>query len=287
MTGMNDASIDPADPDAPDTFEADDDAPAPDGAVERKRKSIQSVETGIRVLNALADARRSLRLRDLALLSEMSKSQAHRYLLAFVNTGLVRQDAASGLYELGPMALRIGLAALSRVDAVNEATVELRKLVDATGHTGILSIWGDFGPTIIRWMDGSHPVVVSLNVGSILPVLNTAAGLVFCAFGSPTKVEPLMMREAATAGQPYETIQQRIAEVRASGYATTQGMMVPSLAAIAAPVRDTQGLCIATIALSASLSNRHFLDPELIDQVRAAAANASSAVGWNPAIGDS
>lgn len=249
---------------------------------ERKRKSIQSVETGIRVLNVLASERKSLRLRDLAALSDMSKSQAHRYLLAFINTGLVRQDNASGLYELGPTALRIGLAALSRVDAVHEATVELRKLVDHTGHTGIISIWGDYGPTIIRWMDGQHPVVVSLGVGSTLPVLNTAAGLVFCAFGAPTKIEPQLTRELTTSGMNYAAIQERIEQVRASGYATTQGMMVPSLAAISAPVRDSQGVCVATLALSAPLSNRHFLDAELITQILEAAGNASAAIGWDP-----
>ena len=95
-----------------------------------------------------------------------------------------------------------------------------------------------------------------------------------------------MMREATTTGQSYEVVQQRITEVRALGYATTQGLMVPSLAAVAAPVRNTQGLCIATIALSASLTNRHFPEPELISQVCAAAAHASSAIGWNAAVGD-
>src|SRR3546814_7852931 len=43
-----------------------------------------------------ADAEGPQRLRDIAAVSELSRSQAHRYLLSYVNTGMVRQDSESG-----------------------------------------------------------------------------------------------------------------------------------------------------------------------------------------------
>src|SRR3546814_2090430 len=81
---------------------------------EAKRKSIQSVEIGVSVLKVLADAEGPQRLRDIAAVSGLSRSQAHRYLLSYANTGMVRQDSESGLYELGPLAITIGLAGLRR-----------------------------------------------------------------------------------------------------------------------------------------------------------------------------
>src|SRR3546814_19122312 len=53
---------------------------------EAKRKSIQSVEIGVSVLKVLADAEGPQRLRDIAAVSGLSRSQAHRYLLSYVNT---------------------------------------------------------------------------------------------------------------------------------------------------------------------------------------------------------
>ena len=57
------------------------------------RKAIQSVEIGVRVLRALMDCPRDgAHLREVAEKSGLSRSQAHRYLLSFVNTGVVEQQ---------------------------------------------------------------------------------------------------------------------------------------------------------------------------------------------------
>src|SRR3546814_16935606 len=97
-------------------------------------------------------------------------SQAHRYLQAYINTGLVQQEPADGRYSLGPTALKIGLSALSRLDVIRITTAYLRQLADDLETTGLLSIWGDYGPTIIRWLDGGVPIATSLHVGSVLPI---------------------------------------------------------------------------------------------------------------------
>ena len=73
------------------------------------------------VLEVLARGDGPLMLRDLAAAAGMSAAKAHRYLVSFQRLGLVQQDSISTRYELGPAALRVGLAALSRVDAVRMA----------------------------------------------------------------------------------------------------------------------------------------------------------------------
>src|SRR3546814_10507829 len=79
---------------------------------EAKRKSIQSVEIGVSVLKVLADAEGPQRLRDIAAVSGLSRSQAHRYLLSYVNPGMVRQASESGLSEPGPLPIPTGSAGL-------------------------------------------------------------------------------------------------------------------------------------------------------------------------------
>jgi hypothetical protein len=89
---------------------ADEDTPS--------RAGIQSVEVGFELLNAMAEASGPMMLRDLAAAAGMSAAKAHRYLVSFQRMGLVAQDPVSTRYDLGPAALRLGLASLSRIDAV-------------------------------------------------------------------------------------------------------------------------------------------------------------------------
>ena len=85
------------------------------------RAGIQSVEVGFELLSALSQATGALMLRDLAAAAGMSAAKAHRYLVSFQRMGLVMQYPVSTRYDLGPAALRLGLASLSRLDAVKLA----------------------------------------------------------------------------------------------------------------------------------------------------------------------
>ena len=84
----------------------------------KERAGIQSVEVGFGLLQALGEAPGPLMLRDLARAANMSAAKAHRYLVSFQRLQLVVQDPASTRYDLGPAALKLGLAALERLDAV-------------------------------------------------------------------------------------------------------------------------------------------------------------------------
>src|SRR5256884_8593611 len=104
----------------------------------RKRRGIQSIDTGIRVLEALENADGPLALKDLSAQAELDPSSAHRYLASFVRCGLVRQDADSR-YDFGPLALHIGLAAVRRIDPVQLAEQAPPPLVAQTGYTPLPS----------------------------------------------------------------------------------------------------------------------------------------------------
>ena len=101
----------------------------------KERAGIQSVEVGFALLDVLAKAEGPLMLRDLAAAAGMSAAKAHRYLVSFQRLGLVVQDTSNTRYELGPATLRLGLATLSRLDAVKMARERLPALMESIGHT--------------------------------------------------------------------------------------------------------------------------------------------------------
>jgi DNA-binding IclR family transcriptional regulator len=242
-----------------------------------ERRGIQSVEIGMRVIEALRAARAPLHLKDLAKASGLPTSNCHRYVVSFVRTGFLAQDINSGRYDLGPRLLQAGLAALARTDPIGVSTTALERLVDATGNTGLLSVWADLGPTIVRWMPGLAAVRTSLSTGSTLPLLTSATGRVFLAFLPPRQTAALLANETLSDNVEPGLL---AAGVRSSGISRVSGDHIPGLSAVAAPVLDAHGEAQAVITL---VGARKGIAAAAVDRLRREAAEASARLGWTHA----
>src|SRR6185503_12413776 len=106
-----------------------------------RRRGIQSLEIGLRVLECLEHASDPLTLTQIAQASGMRPSKVHIYLVSLMRAGMVVQESYAGRYELGPAALRVGLSALAKMSVLDKARVEMAALRDRTGHTAYLSVW--------------------------------------------------------------------------------------------------------------------------------------------------
>src|SRR4051794_39487947 len=165
----------------------------------KERAGIQSVEVGFALLEALGQAAGPQMLRDLAAAAGMSAAKAHRYLVSFQRLQLVVQDDASTRYDLGPAALKLGLASLSRLDAVKLARHRIAGLLDQIGHTLALAVWGNHGPTIVHWEESAQAVTVNLRLGDVMPLLSSATGRCFAAFLGKDTITPMLKEELARA----------------------------------------------------------------------------------------
>ena len=171
------------------------------------RAGIQSVEVGFELLNALSMAPGALMLRDLAAAAGMSAAKAHRYLVSFQRMGLVIQDPLSTRYDLGPAALRLGLASLARMDAVRLARERVDALLAETGHTLAIAVWGNQGPTMVHWVEAPQSIPVTLRLGDVMPLLTSATGRCFAAFMGQherdrQRIEPMVLEELTPFEEP-------------------------------------------------------------------------------------
>ena len=211
----------------------------------QERRGLKSTDTGMRLLSLLAAAEGPLSLTELAAGAGVGASTAHRHLAGFVDAGLVKHERSGGDYDLGPLALKIGLAALSRLDIVAIAEPRLLSLAVRTKSTALLSVWADRGPTIVRWQRAPMPFVTSLGLGSTLPATRSATGLVFLSF-LPTSVTA-----GAVAREGEHLVDaESIGRCRASRLAWVDGTVIPGLSAIASPILDLQGEAAAAITLT-------------------------------------
>ncbi len=250
--------------------------------IDQPRKAIQSVEIGVRVLQALIECGTGgAHLREIAEKSGLSRSQAHRYLLAFVNTGVVDQNAQNGRYALGSFAVRIGMAALARVDPVQIAGAHLAGVLEELRTTGLLSVWGSYGPTVIRWIDGGVPMFTSLHVGSVLPVQASSTGILFLAHSKRSVTQPVIDSERA-GGLIVDDkeLEQLTAQALEAGYASTFGTVVPGLSAFTVPVFDSENRVVATMSILSRVQDKNFYTKVKIEKICSAAIEASRAIGW-------
>ena len=226
---------------------------------EHLRAGIQSVEVGFELLNALSRAPGALMLRDLAAAAGMSAAKAHRYLVSFQRMGLVMQDPVSTRYDLGPAALRLGLASLSRIDAVKLARERVPALLLETGHTLAIAVWGNQGPTMVHWAEAPQTVPVTLRLGDVMPLLTSATGRCFAAFmgtegRDAERIAPMIRDELVRlkklpnnampltdVPQTPQAVQAMLHETRHQGLARVVHSLVPGVGGFCAPVFDAQG----------------------------------------------
>jgi len=253
------------------------------------QRGIQSVEVGGQLLRALAEADGPLMLRDLAKDADMSAAKAHPYLVSFMRIGMVEQDKATGRYELGPLALQIGLASMRRLEPIRVTAGIAGTLADTIGHTVALAVWGNHGPTIVRIEDGVSAVHVNMRVGSVMSLLGTATGRVFAAFLPPKRIESFLDSNIGRASVGDELarkmtraqIDAAVSEVRERGLARAVDHPIPGVKAFSAPVFDQTGsveLVITAIGPSGVFDVGW--DSPIAAELRACAATASARLGF-------
>jgi DNA-binding IclR family transcriptional regulator len=207
----------------------------------RLQRGIQSVEVGGQLLRALAHQGRPMALKDLAREAGMSAAKAHPYLVSFGKLGLIEQDAMSGRYGLGPLAMQLGLISLQQYDPVRLATPLIGELARTLGHTVGIAVWGNRGPTMVRVEEAPSAVHVNMRHGTVMSLRGTASGLLFCAYLPRTVVLQALAAEAMADGgpsRPDAALQALLAEVRRQGLAQAVDASVPGISAMAAPVFD-------------------------------------------------
>jgi DNA-binding IclR family transcriptional regulator len=221
----------------------------------KPQRGIQSIDVGGRLLTALARASGAMILKELAEAADMPAAKAHGYLVSFCKLGLIEQDDATGRYDLGALALELGLVSLNRLDAIKIATSEMTDLAARIGQSTAIAVWSNYGPIIVRFVQSVRPIHVNMRTGTVMSLAQTATGFVFAAYASPVLIESALNvthpdnKQRAAAKQSLAALASTLVQVRSRGLARAQGNPVPGINAFSAPVFDHAGEI--TLALTA------------------------------------
>lgn len=257
----------------------------------KAQRAVQSVEVGGRLLLALAEHPASMTLKDLAAKADLSPSRAHPYLVSFGRLRLIEQDEASGRYALGPAAFQLGLSCLHQSDPIKAATPVAETLARQIDQSVAIAVWANFGPTIVRMIEGSHPLHVNMRAGTVMSVLGTATGRAFAAAMPQAKIEQVLagplgdmrLADRSTVKNLGKELKQITAEVRAHGVSRALGRPIPGVNAFSAAAFDHEGKPV--LVLTAMGHEDDFpadWDSGIADAVRRAAADISLRLGYRP-----
>ncbi|MFT4070274.1 IclR family transcriptional regulator [Paraburkholderia sp.] len=258
----------------------------------KPQRGIQSLDNTGELLTALVAAARPLNLRDLAAAAGMPPAKAFPHLVSLLKIGLLSRDA-SGCFEAGPLALELGLIGLQRLSPTREAEPEVIDLAASTGMSVAMAVLGPLGPTVVRLEESARPLHVSLRVGTVMSLVNTAIGRMFAAYVADDVRAGLLAQDhlrlagagAADIAAQKAAYARRLARIRADGIDTALSKPIPGINTLAAPVLDHTGSICVVLALMGPGGG---FDCEPSGQpartLRAATSRLSRRFGWMAAV---
>jgi DNA-binding IclR family transcriptional regulator len=226
----------------------------------KPQRGIQALESTGALLEALAAAGRPLPLNALAREAGMAPAKAHPHLVSLQRAGLLSRDA-NGNFEAGALSLELGLMALQRLSPTGEAEPEILALAQATGLSAAMAVLGPLGPTVVRLEEAMRPQHVSLRIGTVLSLVNTAIGRTFAAFLPEAVLDGLLAQEPVRmaglgaegrAAKPAPDYAARLTTIREQRFDTALSNPVPGIDTVAVPVFDHTGEVTLVLALMGS-----------------------------------
>jgi DNA-binding IclR family transcriptional regulator len=212
--------------------------------------NIQTVDRVLQMLLAFDDGRQELGVSDFALLLVVHKSTASRLAATLEKRGFLERVPGSKTFRLGPELGRLGLLAGGNRSLIELARLAMARLATETGETVNLAIRDGAEVVNIAQVEGPHIIGVGSWTGRRTRLHCTSNGKVLLAFtAAPLGDEPLEALTPHTITSKRK-LRAQLDRARQDGWAFTMSELEEGLHAVAVPVFDSSGACVAALSVS-------------------------------------
>lgn len=222
----------------------------------------QSAERALALLTTFDESRTEIGVTEMAESLGVHKSTASRLAAALERAGFLNR--AGKRYRLGVELIRLGTLALRSFDVVATMQPAMEKLSRHTGETVNLAV--PDGADILNVAELPSTYILSCSggwTGRRTKPHAVANGKVLLAYGAiavPSQLEQYTEHTIITQG----ALRDELAAVRRDGYATATAELEDGLVAVAAPVFDGTGACVAALSVSGPA---YRMPPERLDEL--------------------
>jgi IclR family acetate operon transcriptional repressor len=258
-------------------------SPAEDKA-NSERYVIPNLRNACRILKVLGRNPNGLKAADLARDLKIPVTTTLRIMATLGLEGLARK--VEGRFELGPVLIQLGNAALAGTEIRELALPLLQQLTATTDETSHLAIPCDDRALIVAVQDSPHPLRAASRPGFLAELHCSSTGKVFLAYLHRARIAEILAASPPTTRTPLT--QTRLGEIRKEtdltrkrGYSLDNEEFNPGVRCLAAPVFASDGTVAAAIGITAATVR--FPEgriPEMAAKVRTVAAELSRLMGY-------
>lgn len=240
----------------------------------------RSLARFVDILDCFSAQRPSASMTEIAELTGLDKSTAHRLLSAMEAAQILRRDAGSKRYALGAKIMEWGATAVEGIDLHSLADPWLRRLNQETQQTVELYLRDHDQRIRIAGYESPQPIRLVHPIGFTLPITRGAGGKVTLAALPAPESRALIEADDELPPAERELLISELLAVRKRGYAVDVTYQMPGALSLAAAIRDRAGTPVATIVVSwLSTPNDHHFVEQFAESVLAAAHEISQAFG--------
>lgn len=183
-----------------------------------------------------------------------SRSTGYRYIKALNMAGLLTA-VGNGYYILGPRIIELDLQIRNTDPLLQAGKGILEQLVDATGHTALLSMLFRNSVLCIREQLAPLSPENLFSRGQRRPLLRGAISKVILAYLPNHRLRSIFNRNQqaiaeANLGTDWEEFRDTLSGIRKDGFAISHGEFNPGVAGIAAPVFNSEQAILGSVGIA-------------------------------------
>ncbi|MEW6276517.1 MAG: IclR family transcriptional regulator [Bacillota bacterium] len=215
-------------------------------------KTIGAVEKALTILNKFSKEQPEWSLAGLSKELNISKPTVFRLLNTLEKYGYVQKNKTTSHYQLGMRLFDLGSVVVSRIEVRTAALPVMREIRDKANEAVHLNIISEGERVCVEFLDCSHPVKASVDIGQRAPLYVGASALVLLAFQKDREkiIDNLKLKPfTENTETDKRRLRRRVAEIVAKGYAVSWGELNPGLVAVSVPVFDRFGEVTASLSI--------------------------------------
>lgn len=253
-----------------------------------KNPPSKTLARGLEVLEYVALANRSMRLKDVANAFNMDMASAHRILKTLEEMGYLDRLTVGRAYGPGQKLRTLANPLLPTEQMVETLRPLVHELTDATGKVAHVGILQDGQVTLVEVaLTEAAKISVKQAVGDVEELYCSALGKAILAILPHSEQKPLLQAQSFLAHTEFTLttktgLLRELANIATSKIAFDNREGSLDVACIAAPVMDQSGYPVASIGISSvssTLNGSITIQSHLISAVQRAASHASELLG--------
>lgn len=241
--------------------------------------SVRALDRGLHILTCFGNPTQNLTLTEVKEQTGLSVSTVSRLLATLVAQGFLSKDADKK-YALGDQIFKLAEKHDSRIDLRQLAYPFLENMRNMFDETASLYVAQKGMRVCVESIQSHQALRRTVEAGEILPITQGAVGYALLAWQPYIKRCKIIASHRGISEEELSTIRQE-------GYVINDGVHEPGVLAIAAPILNDRGECVAGIAMSGpSTRLGRASTPELIKVIKANAQAISQRLGYKAYVDD-